>query len=98
MAVEITVRNPGIGDAVKAQAHEKADRLAEKFPDIEFVHAVLDKDGPFFTVMVAVQGGNKHKVEASAKKDNVLEALQDAFDKSEAQLRKNTQRSRETRK
>ena len=98
MAIEITVRHFEIGDSVKAQAREKAERLGEKFPDIEFVHAVLDKDGPFFTVMVAVRGGNKSKVESSAKKDNVIEAMQDAFDKSEAQLRKNAQRSRETRK
>jgi len=98
MAVEITIRHLEIGDAVKAQAREKADRLVEKFPDVEFVHAVLEKDGPFFSVMIAVQGGNNNKVESSAKRDNVIEALQDAFDKSEAQLRKNAQRSRESRK
>ena len=98
MAIEITVRNIEIGDTIKAQAREKAERLVEKFPDIEFVHAVLEKDGPFFSVAVAVQGGNNHKVEASAQKDNVIEALQDAFEKTEAQLRKNAQRSRETRK
>ena len=98
MAFEITIRHQEIGDAIKAQAAEKAARLDEKFPDIEFIHAVLDKDGPFFTVMVAAQGGHGNTAEASGKKNNVLEALQDAFDKTEAQLRKNAQRMRESRK
>ena len=98
MAVEITIRHLEINDAVKTQAREKAERLAEKFPEIEFVHAVLDKDGPFFTVMVAVQGGRNNTAESTGKKPDLLEALQDAFDKTETQLRKNAQRSRESRK
>ncbi len=97
MAIEITIRHQEIGDAIKTQAAEKAARLDEKFPGIEFIRAVLDKDGPFFTVAVAVQGSDS-TVEGSGKKPGVMEALQDAFDKAEAQLRKNAQKIREIRK
>ena len=95
MSIEITVRHLEIGDAVKAEAQEKAERLIEKFNDIEFIHIVLDKDGPFFAVTVAAQGGHNHKIESSGKEPGVREALQDAFEKTETQLRKNTQRMRE---
>lgn len=98
MAIEITVRHLEIGDAIKAQAHEKAERLAEKFPNIEHIHTVLDKDGPFFTAAVDIQRGHSGKVEASGKTNGVIEALQDAFEKAEAQLRKSEQRMRESRK
>ena len=51
MPIEITTRHVEIDETIKTMTREKAERLTEKFPDIEFIHAVLDKDGPFFTAI-----------------------------------------------
>ena len=98
MSIEVTIRHLEIGDAVKTQAHDKAAKLTEKFPDIEHVHVTIDKDGPFASAALAIQGGHGAKVEAESKKPAVLEAIQDAFDKAEAQLRKNAERRSEAKK
>ena len=97
MPIEITTRHVEIDETIKTMTREKAERLTEKFPDIEFIHAVLDKDGPFFTAMIAVQGGHNGKTEGTGSKPGIIEAVQDAFEKAEAQLRKNEQRKRESR-
>ena len=49
MSIEVTVRHLEISSTLQAYAHDKASRLIEKFPPIEFVRVVLEKDGPFFT-------------------------------------------------
>jgi ribosomal subunit interface protein len=98
MSIEITTRHLETGDAIKTQAREKAAKLAEKFPEIEHIHVVLDKDGPFDTAEISVQGGRGATVEAAAKKSAVLDAIQDAFDKAESQLRKHAERRSEAKK
>ena len=97
MPVEVTVRHLNISDVLQKYAQEKADKLIEKFPAIEFVKIVLDMDGPFYTVGVAVQGGHRTTVESLHKDADMMAAINAAFDKAEAQLRKNAQRRHEVR-
>ena len=97
MPVEVTVRHLNISDTLQKYAQEKSDKLIEKFPAIEFVKAVLDMDGPFYTVNIAVQGGHRTTVDSNHKDPDMMAAINAAFDKAEAQLRKNAQRRNEVR-
>ena len=97
MPVEVTVRHLNISDTLQKYAQEKSSKLIEKFPAIEFVKVVLDMDGPFYTVAVSVQGGHGATVESNHKDSDMMAAINAAFDKAEAQLRKNAQRRNEVR-
>ena len=97
MPVEVTVRHLNISDTLQKYAQEKSDKLIEKFDAIEFVKVVLDMDGPFYTVSVSVQGGRGADVESNHKDSDMTAAINAAFDKAEAQLRKNAQRRHEVR-
>ena len=97
MSIEITVRHLDISDTLHTYANDKAAKLIEKFPSIEFVRVVLDKDGPFYTSAIAIQGGQKTTVESNDKNAEMIPAINAAFDKAEAQLRKNAERRQEVR-
>lgn len=97
MAIEITVRHLEISNTLQTYAHDKATRLIEKFPPIEFVRVVLEKDGPFFTVAISIQGGQRSTVESNHKDADMIATINAAFDKAEAQLRKNSERRQDVR-
>ena len=97
MAIEVTVRHLDISDTLQKFANDKAEKLSEKFPAIEFVRVVLDKDGPFCTATLAIQGGQKCTVDSTDKDADMTAAINAAFDKAEAQLRKNAQRRQDVR-
>lgn len=97
MPIEVTVRHLNISETLQTYAQEKSAKLIEKFPAIEFVKVVLDMDGPFYTVVIAVQGGHRTSVDSTGKDPDMPAAINAAFDKAEAQLRKNAQRSHEVR-
>lgn len=97
MSIEITVRHLEISGALQTYANEKATKLTEKFPAIEFIHVVLDKDGSFCTAAVAIQGGQKTTVDSNDSNAEMMAAINAAFDKAEAQLRKNAQRRQDVR-
>lgn len=97
MPIEVTVRHLNISETLQTYAHEKSAKLIEKFPAIEFVKVVLDMDGPFYTVVIAVQGGHHTSVDSTHKDADMPAAINAAFDKAEAQLRKNAQRSHDVR-
>ncbi len=97
MSIEVTVRHLDISDTLHKFAHDKSEKLIEKFPVIEFVRVVLDKDGPFYTASIAIQGGRHSTVESNDKEADMMAAINAAFDKAEAQLRKNAQRLQDVR-
>ncbi len=97
MPVEVTVRHLDISDILHNYAQDKASRLMEKFPPIEFVRVVLDKDGPFHTASIAIQGGQHSTVESIDKQAEMMPAINAAFDKAEAQLRKHAERRQDVR-
>jgi len=97
MSIEVTVRHLDISDTLHQFAHDKSEKLIEKFPVIEFVRVVLDKDGPFYTAAIAIQGGHNSTVESNDKEADMMAAITAAFDKAEAQLRKHAQRRQEVR-
>jgi len=97
MSIEVTVRHLDISDTLQKFAHDKSEKLIEKFPAIEFVHVVLDKDGPFYTTSLSIQGGQKTTAESIDKDADMTAAINASFDKAEAQLRKNAQRRQDVR-
>lgn len=97
MSVEVTVRHLKISETLQKYAQEKSEKLIEKFPAIEFVRVVLDMDGPFYTVSLAVQGGHRATVESNHQDSDMTATINAAFDKAEAQLRKNAQRRQDVR-
>lgn len=97
MAIEVTVRHLDISDTLQGYAREKSEKLSEKFPAIEFVKVVLDKDGPFYTVATQVQGGHGASVESTDKGTDMTAVINAAFEKAEVQLRKHAQRLNEVR-
>lgn len=97
MSIEVTIRNLEISSTLQTYAHDKASRLNEKFPPIEFTRVVLGKDGPFFTVAISIQGGQRTNVESNHKSEDMIATINAAFDKAEAQLRKNSERRQDVR-
>ncbi|NLB68630.1 MAG: HPF/RaiA family ribosome-associated protein [Lentisphaerae bacterium] len=97
MSVEVTIRHMVLSESLQLYAQEKADKLREKFPSIEFIRVVLDKDGPNCVAALSIQGGQRTSVESTDKHTEVMTAINAAFDKAEAQLRKNSQRRQDIR-
>lgn len=97
MSIEVTVRNLELSNTIQTYAHDKASRVIEKFPPIEFVRVVLEKDGPFFTVAISIQGGQRTNVDSNHKDADMIATINTAFDKAEAQLRKNAERRQDVR-
>ncbi|MGI5870177.1 MAG: HPF/RaiA family ribosome-associated protein [Kiritimatiellia bacterium] len=97
MQVEVTVRRLNLSDAVQRYAQDKGERLIEKFRAIEFVRVVLDEDGPFCVANISIQGGQGATAESNHKDPEIMAAINAAFDKAEAQLRKNTERRQDVR-
>ena len=92
MSIEITVRHLDINESLQDFAREKATKLMECFSAIEFVRVVLDKDGPFYSANIFVQGGHRTSVDGISKDAEVIAAINGAFDKVETMLRKNAKK------
>ena len=86
--VEITARHVDITVDLQDYARDKAEGLEADFPRVEFVHVILDQQKHLFIAEVVVQGKNHIRIEASEKADNILAAVDKAFEKAERQLRK----------
>ena len=92
MSIEVTVRHLDINESLQGYAREKANKLKGDFSAIEFVRVVLDKDGPFYTANIFVQGGQRTSVDGINKDADIIGAINGAFEKVEAMLRKNAKK------
>ena len=98
MAIEMTVR-PAVNesDETKKQMRDfgaaRAATLEEAYPDIEWVRAVIDKDGALFSVVVEVHGARQMSAQAEHKDIDVYTAIGSAFDKADVQLRKQSEKN-----
>ena len=84
----------GKSDAAKALA----DKLVADYPAVEHVRIVFDEEGHKYVVSLAVQGGQKTTVGATAKDADATAALNAVFDKANAQLRRASKKRQEVRK
>jgi ribosomal subunit interface protein len=98
MSTEITIRHVKLSVALQNAAQKKADKLSADYPAVEFVRIVFDQEGPKYTVSLAVQGGQKTSVGASAKDADATAALNAVFDKANAQLRRASKKRQDVRK
>lgn len=88
MAIEVTVRHTVVSDEAKQHAYDKAGAIEDRFPRVEHVHVILDKQRHQRIVEVVVQGKNHLRVEATVSADAMRKATDMAFDKVERQLNK----------
>lgn len=97
MSVEVTIRHMILSESLQQYAQDKAGKLKEKFPAIEFIRVVMDKDGSNYSVSLSIQGGQRATAESTDKGTDVMATVNAAFDKAEAQLRKNSQKRQDIR-
>lgn len=88
MGIEITVRHIGISGDGRGYAQSKAEEIMREFPNVENVHVIIDGHGHRKLSEVVVQGKPHVRVEASGAADEVIPAVDLAFDKTTRQLRK----------
>ena len=87
MAIELTIRHVNVPGSMKQHAWRKAEALLEEYPLIENVHVIIDHQRFCFIAEVVAQG--KHaRIEASAKEEQVVPAVDGAFDRVDRQMRK----------
>ena len=98
MSTEITIRHIKLSVALQNAAQKKAEKLAADHPAVEHVRIVFDEEGHKYSVSLSVQGGQKTTVDASAKDPDAGAALNAAFDKAAAQLRRASKKRQEVRK
>ena len=79
-------------------ARAKAGKLVADYPAVEHVRIVFDEEGHKYVVSLAVQGGQKTTVGATAKDADATAALNAVFDKANAQLRRASKKRQEVRK
>ena len=89
MAIEVTIRHVDIGEGAKAHAHERAQKILDEFPTVENVHMILDGQRHEHIAEVVAQGKPHLRIEAkSASSAGILQAIDEAVEKAEKQLRK----------
>lgn len=88
MAVEVTIRHMDISDVLQERARKRAIKIEEAFPTVEFVRVVLDKDGPFYSSEVTVQGGRLMNADSKSREADMLTAIKVSMERAESQLRK----------
>ncbi len=97
MAIEVTVRHTVLSDEAKQHAQEKAEAIEDRFPRVEHVHVILDKQRHQQIAEVVIQGKNHLRVEASVPEDSMRRAIDHAFEKVERQLDKAREKIQEHR-
>ncbi len=88
MAIEVTARHMNCAPAAKVHAEEKAAKLQELFPRIEYIHVILDNEKHRQEAEVVVQARNHIRVEASESSEDMVNSIDVAMERAERQLRK----------
>ncbi len=96
MSIEITARHMNAQEA-KSHANERAEQLIEEFPRIESIHVILDVEKHHCKAEFVVRAKNHIHVEASETNKEMTVAIDGAFDHSEKQLRKLSDKVQEHR-
>lgn len=97
MAIEVTARHMDIGVDTQEYAREKAEKLMQEFPGVEFIHVILDNQKHIYSAELVVQGKNHTRIEAEDSSDDVIASLDTAVDRAERQLRKQKDKIQEHR-
>ncbi len=97
MPIEVTVRHVDISGRLVEIARDKAGKLQEEFAPVEFVRVVLNKDGPFCTSEVSVQGGRHMNAESKHRDADMMVAINTSIEKAQTQLRRQMKKLHEIR-
>jgi len=88
MSIDVTARHVRVGEPVKDYARARGEKLVAEFPQVEYVHVILDREKRDAVAEVFVQGRNHVRVEADGSGEDLTAALDVAIEKVERQLRK----------
>ena len=88
MAIEVTVRHTVLPDEAKEHAQERAVAIEDRYPGVEHIHVILDKQRHQYIAEAVIQGKNHLRFEASVPADTIRRAIDLAFEKVETQLHK----------
>jgi len=88
MQVSITGRHVNVTDNIKAHLEEKVERCLGVFPRIESIRVVLDAEKRDHVVEVVVQGGDRMRVSATERSENLYDAIDRSVEHAERQIRK----------
>lgn len=98
MAIEATARNKEIPAKALDYAREKAAAIEKDFDKVSQVRAVLDSERHLFKAQFeAIVRGDSFSASAE-NADNFVKAIDDAWDKLFAQIRKHGERIGDNRK
>jgi putative sigma-54 modulation protein len=97
MSIEITARHLHISPELQDYARGKAAETMEAFSRVEHIHVILDHQKHLFMAEVVVQAKPHARVEAVESTDNMRASIDTAFDKTERQLRKLSEKIHEHR-
>ncbi len=97
MPIQVFAHHMQLPEPLRARVIEKAEHIRRIFNGVLTVHVTLDaeKERRFVEVVANVSHGSP--VVARVTTQNVAEAIELAFDKAEAQLRKHKDRIRDHR-
>lgn len=88
MSIEVTVRHGENKEALQRYARERAEALMEEFPRVEHVHVILDEQKLNKVAEFVIQGKNHIRIGIKESAEVMRTAIDEAYTKSEAQLRR----------
>jgi putative sigma-54 modulation protein len=94
MKVIISARNYELSDSLKKHTEERMNRLGEEYKKLNKVHVVMDVEHGQRLVEIHILGKNL-ELEAKAEADNMMYAVDSAFEKIEKQLRRHLDKMRD---
>lgn len=86
MAIEITIRHTQHVEGLEAFAREEAEVLLKEFPDLEYVHIILDLEKHRHIAEVIAQARHRTRCQARVVTDNMRQSIREAADKVARQL------------
>ena len=86
MSITVTRRNSDILEEMHEYAQKKAEKLAETFPRIEYVHVILDMEGYRNLSEIVIQGKNHIRIEADDTHEDMRTAIDASVKKASRQM------------
>lgn len=88
MTINITSRHADISEIQKAHVHSKLAAVLDVYPEVEYVHVIMDTQKFRHIIEVVVQGKHHLRIEAKEESDDMYTSVDKVADKVDRQLRR----------
>ena len=88
MTINITSRHAEIPDVQKDHIHAKLAAVLDVYPEVEYVHVIMDTQKFRPIIEVVVQGKHHLRIEAKEESDDMYASVDKVADKVDRQLRR----------